>query len=102
MLTAAATDCQYMCMHQTLLHCTHRGKASYFHGGVLAYALGLAACFYANSVSHSGQPALLYLNPAIISSALLVAAFNGGEWQQLFGFRQKSSELPGDSASDSA
>jgi minor histocompatibility antigen H13 len=86
-----------------LLHYTtyNRGKASYFHGGVLAYALGLAACFYANAVSHSGQPALLYLNPAIISSALLVAAINGGEWQQLFGFRQKSSELPSaDSASD--
>ncbi|KAG5175518.1 signal peptide peptidase-domain-containing protein, partial [Tribonema minus] len=65
-------------------------KVSYFHAGVAAYAMGLAACFVANTLSKSGQPALLYLNPAVIGSALIVAAVNGGEFRELFDFTQES------------
>ncbi|CAM9109035.1 unnamed protein product [Phaeothamnion confervicola] len=78
-----------------------RGKVSYFAASVGAYAAGLAACFAVNQISHSGQPALLYLNPAIIVSALLTAAVNGGdEMQRLFQFRQEGNLPPAAGAED--
>jgi minor histocompatibility antigen H13 len=49
----------------------------YFNGATAAYALGLSACFVVNEITHSGQPALLYLDPACIGSALAVGALNG-------------------------
>jgi minor histocompatibility antigen H13 len=63
------------------------GKVSYFSSAVLAYALGLGACFVVNALTSSGQPALLYLNPAMIGSALLTSFLNGGEYDKLFAFR---------------
>ena len=35
------------------------------------------ACFTVNELTHSGQPALLYLDPACVGSALALAAANG-------------------------
>jgi len=52
-------------------------KVSYFQAGTVAYALGLSVCFAVNEITKSGQPALLYLDPACIGSALLAATANG-------------------------
>ncbi|CAN0280428.1 unnamed protein product [Ectocarpus fasciculatus] len=63
------------------------GGRSYFDNSVAAYALGLGLCFTVNFVSKSGQPALLYLNPALLSSAVLTAVLNGnGELEKLLAF----------------
>ncbi|CBJ30784.1 minor histocompatibility antigen H13, putative [Ectocarpus siliculosus] len=63
------------------------GGRSYFDNSVAAYALGLGLCFTVNFVSKSGQPALLYLNPALLSSAILTAVLNGnGELGKLLAF----------------
>ena len=35
------------------------------------------ACFAVNELTHSGQPALLYLDPACVGSALALGAANG-------------------------
>ena len=43
-----------------------------------AYAGGLAAAFLANEVVRKGQPALLYLVPAVLGSALVAAYVEGG------------------------
>ncbi|CAM9703190.1 unnamed protein product, partial [Ectocarpus sp. 12 AP-2014] len=63
------------------------GGRSYFDNSVAAYAIGLGLCFTVNFVSKSGQPALLYLNPALLSSAILTAVLNGnGELGKLLAF----------------
>ena len=49
---------------------------SYFTTATFAYGAGLAACFGANEVFHNGQPALLYLDPSLVGSALACAAVN--------------------------
>jgi len=49
---------------------------SYFTTATFAYAAGLAACFGANEMFHNGQPALLYLDPSLVGSALACAAVN--------------------------
>eukprot|EP00903_Cladosiphon_okamuranus_P015741 g14529.t1 len=60
---------------------------SYFDNSVAAYAFGLGLCFAVNFISRSGQPALLYLNPALLGSAFATALLNGnGELQQLLSF----------------
>lgn len=51
-------------------------KLSYFQAGTLAYTLGLSVCFAVNEITKSGQPALLYLNPACVGFALLAATVN--------------------------
>eukprot|EP00752_Nemacystus_decipiens_P008396 g7506.t1 len=62
-------------------------RRSYFDNSVAAYAFGLGLCFAVNFVSRSGQPALLYLNPALLTSAFATALLNGnGELQQLLSF----------------
>jgi len=50
---------------------------SYFSAATAAYALGLSACFVVNEITQAGQPALLYLNPACIGSALVCGVING-------------------------
>lgn len=57
----------------------------YRRNAVLAYALGLCATFWANENLQRGQPALLYLVPAVIGSALLTAR-RRGEVPQLLAF----------------
>jgi len=64
-------------------------KISYFTVGTVAYAVGLATCFVVNEVTKAGQPALLYLDPACIGSALACAAANG-QLKELWNF----SEIP--------
>ncbi|CAM9197790.1 unnamed protein product [Choristocarpus tenellus] len=54
-----------------------KGKLSYFDSSVKAYALGLGLCFAVNLLSQSGQPALLYLNPMLVASAIATALANG-------------------------
>jgi minor histocompatibility antigen H13 len=49
----------------------------YFRAAVAAYVLGLGTCFGVNYVTGAAQPALLYLVPALISSALLTAGARG-------------------------
>mmetsp|Transcript_27535 Transcript_27535/g.43327 ORF Transcript_27535/g.43327 Transcript_27535/m.43327 type:complete len:437 (-) Transcript_27535:212-1522(-) len=49
---------------------------SYFTTATFAYGAGLAACFSANEIFHNGQPALLYLDPSLVGSALACAAVN--------------------------
>ena len=57
----------------------------YCRNAVLAYPLGLCAAFWANENLQRGQPALLYLVPAVVGSALLTA-WGRGELQELLGF----------------
>jgi len=52
-------------------------KFSYFGAATFAYAAGLSLCFGVNEMTHAGQPALLYLDPACIGSALAVGVANG-------------------------
>jgi len=66
-------------------------NVSYFSVAVVAYALGLAACFTANEIYHNGQPALLYLDPALVGSTLLVANING-QVSDLWAFKEEENE----------
>jgi len=52
---------------------------------------GLSACFVINEITHSGQPALLYLDPACIGSAIAVGAANG-QLQDVWNFEESESE----------
>ena len=64
---------------------------SYFGVAVAAYAIGLAACFTANEIYHNGQPALLYLDPALVGSTLLVANIND-QVSDLWTFKEEENE----------
>ena len=64
---------------------------SYFSVAVVAYAIGLAACFTANEIYHNGQPALLYLDPALVGSTLLVANING-QVSDLWAFKEEEED----------
>ena len=66
-------------------------NVSYFSVAVVAYAIGLAACFTANEIYHNGQPALLYLNPALVGSSLLTANING-QVKELWEFKEEEEE----------
>ena len=58
-------------------------KKPYFYGSFLAYFLGLLLTVVVMHVFKAAQPALLYLVPACIGSALLVALVKG-ELSDLF------------------
>ena len=64
---------------------------SYFNVAVVAYAIGLAACFTANEIYHNGQPALLYLDPALVGSTLLASNFNE-QMKDLWAFKEEEEE----------
>jgi hypothetical protein len=49
-------------------------QRTYFNPTLLAYTLGLGAAFAANSITHLGQPALLYLVPLTLGAVAAVAA----------------------------
>lgn len=49
----------------------------YFYFGLLSYAIGLVATIYVMHIFKAGQPALLYLCPAIAGTTLLVALVRG-------------------------
>jgi len=54
-----------------------QGSRAYFYANYLAYFLGLASTVLVMHVFKSAQPALLYLVPACIGSALLTALVRG-------------------------
>jgi hypothetical protein len=56
-----------------------------FKAGVAGYGAGLLLTFLANTLSHRGQPALLYINPAMAAAALL-AAWQLGQWEGLWSY----------------
>ena len=71
----------------------------YGRNAVLAYSLGIAAAFYANGYVRRGQPALLYLVPAVLGAALLTA-WSRGEVEALVAFEAElsDSQIPLDMA----
>jgi len=66
-------------------------KLSYLNAATAAYAFGLATCFIANEITHAGQPALLYLSPACIGSALLCGVVNS-QLGEVWNFQEPSTE----------
>ena len=64
------------------------GGAPYGRNAVAAYALGIGCAFYANEYIRKGQPALLYLVPAVLGSAVLTA-WQRGELDALFSYEAK-------------
>ena len=66
-------------------------KFSYFNTAVLAYAFGLGACFTANAIFQNGQPALIYLDPSLVGSALACASANG-QLTELWDFQEELDE----------
>ena len=52
------------------------------------------ACFAVNEVTHSGQPALLYLDPACVGSALALGAANG-QLGEVWNFKEEGAEKGG-------
>lgn len=65
-------------------------QRTYFTRVMVAYVAGLACAFAANSITHLGQPALLYIVPSMLG-ALTVAAATRQELQQLWAFTDKPS-----------
>lgn len=60
------------------------GKMSYLNCALVGYTVGLLGAFTANEVTHSGQPALLYLVPTVISS-MIYAGIKNDELKSLWG-----------------
>jgi len=71
-------------------------KISYLNAGTIAYGVGLASCFIVNEITHAGQPALLYLDPACIGSALACGAVNG-QLEKVWNFEETQQSQPSDS-----
>ncbi|OAD66872.1 hypothetical protein PHYBLDRAFT_89550, partial [Phycomyces blakesleeanus NRRL 1555(-)] len=63
----------------------------YFIACFVAYIAGLATTMAVMHIFHAAQPALLYLSPACIISALLTAAVRG-EIKELFSFSDEETE----------
>ncbi|KAI9023505.1 signal peptide peptidase-domain-containing protein [Phycomyces nitens] len=63
----------------------------YFIACYVAYIAGLATTMGVMHIFHAAQPALLYLSPACIMSALLTAAVRG-EIKELFSFSDEETE----------
>ncbi len=61
------------------------GCRSYFFNGIFAYLAGLGTTMYVMHTFKAAQPALLYLSPACILSALGTALVRG-ELSKLFGY----------------
>jgi len=66
-------------------------RFSYFNASTIAYAAGLSICFVVNEITHAGQPALLYLDPACVGSALACGAVNG-QLNEVWNFEEEISE----------
>ena len=60
----------------------------YFTAGIVAYSAGLLACFAANSYSGVGQPALVYIVPALLFGSAATAV-SRGESRELFAFESE-------------
>mmetsp|Transcript_13301 Transcript_13301/g.18845 ORF Transcript_13301/g.18845 Transcript_13301/m.18845 type:complete len:450 (-) Transcript_13301:424-1773(-) len=64
---------------------------SYFNAAALAYGVGLTICFGVNEITHAGQPALLYLDPACVGSALACGAANG-QLEEVWNFAKEEED----------
>ena len=60
--------------------------STYFRAGLGAYTVGLAGTFAANYLTKSGQPALVYIVPSLLITALATAAARG-ELEGLLAYR---------------
>lgn len=65
-------------------------QRAYFTPVLVAYVGGLLAAFSANSITHMGQPALLYIVPGVLG-AVAVTAARRGELGRLWTFTDVSS-----------
>mmetsp|Transcript_9523 Transcript_9523/g.13950 ORF Transcript_9523/g.13950 Transcript_9523/m.13950 type:complete len:389 (+) Transcript_9523:120-1286(+) len=63
----------------------------YFHSSLIGYVLGLGMTMYVMIVFKAAQPALLYLVPACLGSALACAAIRG-EIKELFQYSEEQEE----------
>lgn len=66
-------------------------RVSYLSVSTAAYTVALLACFIINYVTKAGQPALFYLVPALIGSALLAASVND-QFYDVWNFRLNDQE----------
>jgi len=64
---------------------------SYFTATTAAYAAGLAVCFTVNEITHAGQPALLYLDPACVGAALACGVANG-QVEDVWNFEEEENQ----------
>ena len=69
----------------------NKGDQSYFKASLVAYACGLLASFLASFLSGEGQPALLYLVPLTVGSAVFVG-LQKQELKDLWSFEIKKKE----------
>ena len=63
-------------------------KVSYLNVASVAYFVALSVCFYVNKVTNSGQPALFFLDPTLIGSALVASNVNG-QFQDVWTYREE-------------
>ena len=65
---------------------------------VAGYALGLVATFYANENIRRGEPALLFLVPAVVGAGVATALLDGGRpgLAALLEYREAPTEAPSD------
>jgi minor histocompatibility antigen H13 len=70
-----------------------RGEAKWRRNAVVAYSVGLCAAFYANECVRAGQPALLYLVPAVVGSGVLSAG-SGDELRALLDYEEPRAPPP--------
>lgn len=70
----------------------------YFFGAIAAYFAGLVATYIALTVFKAAQPALLYLVPSCLLTALAMAAYRG-ELSQLIAYTEEATEKKDDTSS---
>ena len=61
-------------------------RISYLNVSTVAYTVALLVCFIVNYMTNSGQPALFYLDPALIGSTLIAATIND-QLREVWNFR---------------
>eukprot|EP00644_Phytophthora_capsici_P018526 jgi/Phyca11/511772/fgenesh2_kg.PHYCAscaffold_97_\ len=71
----------------------------FFHVNLLFYVLGLVATVSVMFIFNAAQPALLYLVPACLGSALVTALVRG-EFKELFEYSEEEEEEDSDSQDD--
>ena len=70
-------------------------EQSYFNSSLAAYGMGLVASFLASYLTGEGQPALLYLVPLTVGSAVLVG-LRKQELRDLWSFEIKKRKKTGE------
>lgn len=68
-------------------------RLPYFFGAIIAYFAGLVATYVALTVFKAAQPALLYLVPCCLLTALAMAAVKG-EFSELIAYSEDEVEAP--------